>query len=575
MEEYKGIYYGDEVEQQYYEGGAHFKYSKLYKILEKISKDRYKKEKAIQKEKEKALSHANKNNKLIKSSKKMKKTRNIHNYLDMIKISYNTFGNNRSINIKNNKFKKDIFLSLNKGNNNKEDNKNNYSISRYKKETDSRNKDSINVYRGRPNTIFKDRFQKRILFLKKKKLISTSMEHKDENKNRYPIDLKKSLPLELNSNNIRQLNNYNTHKKKLTISDLGLNYIKNTNNKSKDDKNNNIKNISINDARQNQNISLFNNNNNNKIYLKTEKEEQLDTEYNHKKIIENYTEYKEENKNIQNMYINSGQISEKTHDIINKKTSLNKNPQIDMKTKTLISSDILNKSKKDKDNIKMHINRANEKKSNKKDINNHNNTYMEKTNFKNNKKYSKLKDSNNKNLEKINKKYNKNYYKIDYNLLFFNNKLIKKSRNQKGNNIYIRDKNNSNVNNQSKIYYNNNEKYNNYFKSVINMNKTYNDKIKPKTHLNKSNYKNHSKLYNTYNKYKYNYKSNKQKSVNNENSISNNLNESSKTRGIINQFKHIKVNNQIKSKINKNGNSKINKRRNNPDNIVYTNISLI
>ena len=99
----------------------------------------------------------------------MKKTRNIHNYLDMIKISYNTFDNNRSINIKNNKFKKDIFLSLNKGNNNKEDNKNNYSISRYKKETDSRNKDSINVYRGRPNTIFKDRFQKRILFLKKKK----------------------------------------------------------------------------------------------------------------------------------------------------------------------------------------------------------------------------------------------------------------------------------------------------------------------------------------------------------------------------------------------------------------------
>ena len=35
MEEYKGIYYNDDKEQQYYEGGAHFKYKELYKILEK------------------------------------------------------------------------------------------------------------------------------------------------------------------------------------------------------------------------------------------------------------------------------------------------------------------------------------------------------------------------------------------------------------------------------------------------------------------------------------------------------------------------------------------------------------
>jgi hypothetical protein len=36
MEEYKGIYYGDTNEQKFYEGGAHFKYSDLYKILEKL-----------------------------------------------------------------------------------------------------------------------------------------------------------------------------------------------------------------------------------------------------------------------------------------------------------------------------------------------------------------------------------------------------------------------------------------------------------------------------------------------------------------------------------------------------------
>ena len=34
MEEYKGIYYGDTTEQQFYEGGAHFKYIDLYRKLE-------------------------------------------------------------------------------------------------------------------------------------------------------------------------------------------------------------------------------------------------------------------------------------------------------------------------------------------------------------------------------------------------------------------------------------------------------------------------------------------------------------------------------------------------------------
>ena len=33
MENYKGIYYKEEKEQKLYEGGAHFKYNKLYKIL--------------------------------------------------------------------------------------------------------------------------------------------------------------------------------------------------------------------------------------------------------------------------------------------------------------------------------------------------------------------------------------------------------------------------------------------------------------------------------------------------------------------------------------------------------------
>ena len=39
MYEYKGIYYGEESERKYFEGGAHFKYLHLYKILDKLSKE--------------------------------------------------------------------------------------------------------------------------------------------------------------------------------------------------------------------------------------------------------------------------------------------------------------------------------------------------------------------------------------------------------------------------------------------------------------------------------------------------------------------------------------------------------
>lgn len=38
MQEYKGLYYNDNTEQQYYEGGAHFRYKDLYQILEELVK---------------------------------------------------------------------------------------------------------------------------------------------------------------------------------------------------------------------------------------------------------------------------------------------------------------------------------------------------------------------------------------------------------------------------------------------------------------------------------------------------------------------------------------------------------
>lgn len=44
MEEYKGLYYNEVAELKYYEGGAHFKYKDLYRLLEELSrKENYKK----------------------------------------------------------------------------------------------------------------------------------------------------------------------------------------------------------------------------------------------------------------------------------------------------------------------------------------------------------------------------------------------------------------------------------------------------------------------------------------------------------------------------------------------------
>lgn len=52
MKEYKGIYYDDDTQPHYYEGGAHFKYVELYKRLTQLLKEEQKKNKDIEKDKE-------------------------------------------------------------------------------------------------------------------------------------------------------------------------------------------------------------------------------------------------------------------------------------------------------------------------------------------------------------------------------------------------------------------------------------------------------------------------------------------------------------------------------------------
>lgn len=77
MADYKGIYYKDDTKQRYFEGGAHFKYIHLFRILEKLSSAQ-----KIKLQREQLI-----HNKEIKKTEKLKKhkkpseliSKNFHN----------------------------------------------------------------------------------------------------------------------------------------------------------------------------------------------------------------------------------------------------------------------------------------------------------------------------------------------------------------------------------------------------------------------------------------------------------------------------------------------------------------
>ena len=75
MADYKGIYYNDDNKQRYFEGGAHFKYNQLYRLLEKISSAQKVKLKREQLVKKGAFKKAEKN-KIKKSQEEIKKFNN-------------------------------------------------------------------------------------------------------------------------------------------------------------------------------------------------------------------------------------------------------------------------------------------------------------------------------------------------------------------------------------------------------------------------------------------------------------------------------------------------------------------
>ena len=587
MDEYKGIYYGDESERKYFEGGAHFKYIKLYKILEKIATERNLKER----ENEFYIHKRNNlNNSLNKKIMKDKKTRNIMNFLDNNKISYNTISINQN-NIRNDSFNNNhhqtYLISLNK-NNLKNQIKPNFSLTNQKKNIPSRNKDSSFIFKGRPNTILKDDLHK-ILFMKKNHLISSSMEKKIKNNNKYimPLNNKRSLPdlkpdLKINVNS--KIRNF-FDKKNSTKNNKSNNNIKNNNNSTVNGIQTNLSYLEV-----------------NKIGLKTER---INTSNGHDEIEEingNITEFLDNKNKSQNNfnkvnYANSLQIGKKTRIKINKKYN-NENNKSQGKTRSNITSELNNKilekynnPKKDndkkKDKKEIMIAKANMKKNIKNNLFIHNNFISQQfigiMKEPNKIKVEKMKSINN--FASINKKnYNKklgknNFNKINKNMninmnqLSFN-KNIGKSRNPNGIENALYTKNSlfskySLLNKTNKIKSNANFK--NHFMTMkdmdkISINKSNNQISFTQNNNNKKNSQiNYLKNNNNHNISNNNLdlinkstpKINK-KQYKNVSSASYNVNEYSKTKLIIKPYKQInaKVNGN-KNGLNKSNNNKI------------------
>ena len=590
MDEYKGIYYGDESERKYFEGGAHFKYIKLYKILEKIARERNLKERVNEFDIHK---RNNLNNSLNKKIMKDKKTRNIMNFLDNNKISYNTISINQN-NIRNDSFNNNhhqtYLISLNK-NNLKNQIKPNFSLTNQKKNIPSRNKDSSFIFKGRPNTILKDGLHK-ILFMKKNHLISSSsMEKKIKNNNNYimPLNNKRSLPdlkpdLKINVNS--KIRNF-FDKKNSTKNNKSNNNIKNNNNSTANGIQTNLSYLEV-----------------NKIGLKTER---INTTNGHDDIEEingNITEFLDNKNKSQNNfnkvnYANSLQIGKKTRIKINKKYN-NENNKSQGKTRSNITSELNNKilekynnPKKDndkkKDKKEIMIAKANMKKNIKNNLFIHNNFISQQfigimkepnkikvekmksiNNFAstNKKNYNKKMGKNN--FNKINKNMNIN---INMNQLSFN-KNIGKSRNPNGIENALYTKNSlfskySLLNKTNKIKSNANFK--NHFMTMkdmdkISINKSNNQISFTQNNNNKKNSQiNYLKNNNNHNISNNNLdlinkstpKINK-KQYKNVSSASYNVNEYSKTKLIIKPYKQInaKVNGN-KNVLNKSNNNKI------------------
>ena len=562
MEEYKGIYYGDDTERKFFEGGAHFKYSKLYKILEKLAKERN----AREKKEELLYVHKSKN---LNKKKNIKKTRNIIDNIDLNKFQFNTINNNFNninYNFQNNY---NIYLSLDKGNiNNKIGNE--LSINNHKKKIDSRNQASLKALKGRPNTLLKDGLQK-LLDVKEKKLLSTSMEQKTIYKMKGPVNLKKAIP-DIYPNFNQTISNINISKGYKTNSFFNLNTNKNNYIKIKVYKNLDKKQLKINKSKINNKI---NNNdhkeisfsNENKLPIKSERLQiKWIKEKEEKELGEKKSKIKDKNKKEENLFakinnINEVKSSKRIHDIINKRVIGSKNIYIKEKSKSIITSDIFNKIKIDKDKLDIIINKSNKKKGKKESLNHH---VFAKKNLNINQFRTIKKDSSKFLTEKklINlKKNEQNFKKMNDKFSF--NKIIPKSRNYNGENTSFQLKKTFNNNNNFiSNRFNKNDMIKNYFKTMGDLKKIDANKINKKNALNISNIQSNNKNSIKNNKnFNYLYKTNLKKNSN-KMSISKDLKIFPINKVEIKPYIKIRKNNGLLKKINLNDSIKVNKRIN-------------
>ena len=176
MQEYKGIYYGEEKEQKFYEGGAHFKYESLYRILEFLasqqssySRRHFNDSPSLKKQQISIKIH--------KDSSNLKKSRNILNfsYINKSNFETQTKKKNDSCNSKNNK-KRSFLESKIKSNST-------YAKKKFipKKNIISRNVDST-TFKGKPNTMLSKKIQNIIIHRKNGKSISSLDKNKSLNK---------------------------------------------------------------------------------------------------------------------------------------------------------------------------------------------------------------------------------------------------------------------------------------------------------------------------------------------------------------------------------------------------------
>ena len=251
MENYKGLYYKEIKEQKYYEGGAHFPYKVLYKILlnlgGKISNEEYNNH-SINKYNYTNKNNDNENNNYIdsllqrvKDNKNKNKTRNIEqlNYMNNPNTlnKYLSQNNNQKENNKNNYISRNVnnenkfwnnknnttSINLNRGKNNRDNHLLHMLLNKKLRQKEKQNEEKNNEESRNDNrysflNYYKfNHYRNRSLYSNKSEINKQSKNNNIENisenrKDNYQLLSKNKMNLIINYNNFQSLDNYGKNK---------------------------------------------------------------------------------------------------------------------------------------------------------------------------------------------------------------------------------------------------------------------------------------------------------------------------------------------------------------------------